>query len=63
MTMKTKIEIWKSDATNDYHWHALRSGRIVACAGEGYKRRIGCVKSLNRFIDSIKAGRFVIEKE
>lgn len=46
--MKTTIEIYK-DRKREWRWRALRKGRIVADSGEGYEKRVSCLRSFLRF--------------
>jgi len=42
-----KFEYWKAK-DGQWYWHLkARNGRIIAYAGEGYKRKAKCLKSLN----------------
>jgi len=60
-TMTTKIEIYQ-DKNREWRWRALRSGRIVAdSAGDGYKRRSTMMRSLQNFIASLQAFKYVIK--
>jgi len=59
-TMTTKIEIYQ-DKNREWRWRALRSGRIVAESGEAYKRRATMMRSLQNFIASLQAFKYVIK--
>ena len=47
------------DKKKQWRWNAKRVGRIVACSGEGYTSARSCLKSLNKFIDSIFVGNII----
>ena len=50
--MKTNFEAYK-DKIGEWRWRAKRGGRIVADAGEGYKRLPSMLRSFQRFCESL----------
>jgi uncharacterized protein YegP (UPF0339 family) len=40
-------EVFKDEAL-EYRWNAKRKGRIVACAGEGYKNKGAALRALRK---------------
>lgn len=57
--MKTYFEVWLAKP-KEWRWRARRAGRIVAESGEGYKARVICIRSMDRFIQSIGRGHYKI---
>ena len=51
--MKTNFELYL-DKIGEWRWRAKRSGRIVADGGEGYKKKAGALRSLQRFCNSVR---------
>jgi uncharacterized protein YegP (UPF0339 family) len=42
------------DSGGQWRWHIkTRNGRIVATCGEGYRRRIDCIRILRRFLPAL----------
>lgn len=57
--MKTKIYRY-SDVNGEKRWKATRGKNNVANGGEGYKRKITRNRTLERLLQSIKDGNYVI---
>lgn len=55
-----KIEHYQ-DTKGEFRWRMKRSGRVVADCGEGYKRRLGCLKAVASIIKAITDKNYVIE--
>ena len=60
VAMTTTIEVYR-DKHQEWRWRAWRKGRIVAEGGEGYKRRATMMRSLQNFIASLQAFKYVIK--
>lgn len=48
------IHVYIYKAKDGWRWRMIRSGRIIAESGEGYKRRSSCKRTVKNLIDADK---------
>lgn len=56
------FEVFRGETFKEWYWRAKhRNGRSVACGGEGYRTRTGCLRSLTNFIASVQRVSYTIK--
>lgn len=60
--MKTIFQLYRAK-NRQFAWRAKRSGRIVADGAETYTRHLSAMRSLQRFLRSIREQDYVVDDQ
>lgn len=56
-----KFELWKSTADRTWRWHLKAGNREIIAHGEGYSRKIDCLKAIDRVRHSVIADIVILK--